>query len=293
MRILRGLGHAVGFMGDGVNDAAAMRESDCGISVDSAVDVAREAADIILLEKDLMVLERGILCGRRTYANMIKYVKMTVSSNFGNIFSVLLASLFLPFLPMTAVQLLLLNLVYDLTCTAVPWDNVDEEMTRTPRRWDTLGIRGFMTTFGPLSSVFDVITFAALFFWVCPAVAGGAWWTLDAAGQALFAGTFQAGWFIESMWTQTLVVHLIRTEKTPFVGSRAALPLCALGAVGIAVACLLPFSPIGAALDFYALPPMFFRSLRASGTCDFGIRNLCVGCPEPLHPQARRAPVSK
>ena len=261
VRSLRGLGHAVGFMGDGVNDAAAMRESDCGISVDSAVDVAREAADIILLEKDLMVLERGILCGRRTYANMIKYVKMTVSSNFGNIFSVLVASLFLPFLPMTAVQLLLLNLVYDLTCTAVPWDNVDEEMTRTPRRWDTIGIRGFMTTFGPLSSVFDVITFAALFFWVCPAVAGGAWGTLDAAGQALFAGTFQAGWFIESMWTQTLVVHLIRTEKVPFAGSRAALPLCVLGAVGIAVACVLPFSPIGAALDFCSLPPMFFALL--------------------------------
>lgn len=261
VRILRGLGHAVGFMGDGVNDAAAMRESDCGISVDSAVDVAREAADIILLEKDLMVLERGILCGRRTYANMIKYVKMTVSSNFGNIFSVLVASLFLPFLPMTAVQLLLLNLVYDLTCTAVPWDNVDEEMTRTPRRWDTLGIRGFMTTFGPLSSVFDVITFAALFFWVCPAVAGGAWETLDAAGQALFAGTFQAGWFIESMWTQTLVVHLIRTTRVPFVQSRACGPLLGLGAVGVASVTALPFSPIGAALDFCPLPAGYFALL--------------------------------
>lgn len=261
MRSLRGLGHAVGFMGDGVNDAAAMRESDCGISVDSAVDVAREAADIILLEKDLMVLERGILCGRRTYANMIKYVKMTVSSNFGNIFSVLVASLFLPFLPMTAVQLLLLNLVYDLTCTAVPWDNVDEEAIARPRRWNTESVRRFMVAFGPLSSIFDILTFAGLFFVVCPAVAGGAWRTLDAAGQALFAGTFQAGWFIESMWTQTLVVHLIRTEKTPFVNSRAALPLCVLGAAGIAVACALPFSPIGAALDFCSLPPMFFALL--------------------------------
>ena len=248
-------------MGDGVNDAVAMRESDCGISVDSAVDVAREAADIILLEKDLMVLERGIECGRRTYANMIKYVKMTVSSNFGNIFSVLVAALFLPFLPMTAVQLLLLNLIYDLTCTAVPWDNVDEEAIARPRRWDTGSVRRFMVAFGPLSSVFDILTFAALFFWVCPAVAGGAWRTLDAAGQALFAGTFQAGWFIESMWTQTLVVHLIRTEKTPFVNSRAALPLCVLGAAGIAVACALPFSPIGAALDFCSLPPMFFALL--------------------------------
>ena len=261
VRTLRGLGHAVAYMGDGVNDAAAMRESDCGISVDSAVDVAREAADIILLEKDLMVLERGIECGRRTYANMIKYVKMTVSSNFGNIFSVLVAAALLPFLPMTAVQLLLLNLIYDLTCTAVPWDNVDEASVRTPRRWDTGSVRRFMVAFGPLSSVFDILTYAALFFIVCPAAAGGAWGTLDAAGQAVFAGTFQAGWFIESMWTQTLVVHLIRTEKVPFVGSRASLPLCALGATGIAVACVLPVTPLGAALDFCALPATFWPIL--------------------------------
>ena len=261
VRTLRGLGHAVAYMGDGVNDAAAMRESDCGISVDTAVDVAREAADIILLEKDLMVLERGIECGRRTYANMIKYVKMTVSSNFGNIASVLVAAALLPFLPMTAVQLLLLNLIYDLTCTAIPWDNVDEDAIRTPRRWDTASVRRFMVAFGPLSSVFDILTFAALFFFVCPAVAGGAWGTLDAAGQALFVGTFQAGWFVESMWTQTLVVHLIRTEKVPFVGSRASLPLCALGATGIAVACVLPVTPLGAALDFCALPATFWPIL--------------------------------
>lgn len=258
---LRGLGHAVAYMGDGVNDAAAMRESDCGISVDSAVDVAREAADIILLEKDLMVLEHGIECGRRTHANMIKYVKMTVSSNFGNIFSVLVAALFLPFLPMTAVQLLLLNLIYDLTCTAVPWDNVDDEAIARPRRWDTTSVRRFMVAFGPLSSVFDILTFAGLFWVVCPAVAGGAWGALDAAGQALFVGTFQAGWFVESMLTQTLVVHLIRTEKTPFIGSRAAWPLCALDASGIAVACALPFTPMGAALDFCALPGAFWALL--------------------------------
>ena len=266
VRTLRGLGHAVAYMGDGVNDAAAMRESDCGISVDSAVDVAREAADIILLEKDLMVLEHGIECGRTTYANMIKYVKMTVSSNFGNIFSVLVAAALLPFLPMTAVQLLLLNLIYDLTCTAVPWDNVDEATVRTPRRWDTGSVRRFMVAFGPLSSVFDILTFAALFFIVCPAAAGGAWGTLDAAGQAVFAGTFQAGWFIESMWTQTLVVHLIRTEKVPFVGSRASLPLCALGATGIAVACALPATPLGAALDFRALPATFWPILATMVT---------------------------
>lgn len=266
VRTLRGLGHAVAYMGDGVNDAAAMRESDCGISVDSAVDVAREAADIILLEKDLMVLEHGIECGRTTYANMIKYVKMTVSSNFGNIFSVLAASALLPFLPMTAAQLLLLNLIYDLTCTAVPWDNVDPEAIARPCRWDTGSVRRFMVTFGPLSSVFDILTFAALFFIVCPAAAGGAWGTLDAAGQAVFAGTFQAGWFIESMWTQTLVVHLIRTEKIPFVGSRANLPLCALGAAGIAVACVLPATPLGAALDFRALPATFWPVLATMVT---------------------------
>ncbi len=230
---------------------------------DSAVDVAREAADIILLEKDLMVLERGIECGRRTYANMIKYVKMTVSSNFGNIASVLVAAALLPFLPMTAVQLLLLNLIYDLTCTAIPWDNVDEDAIRSPRRWDTASVRRFMVAFGPLSSIFGILTFAVLFFFVCPAVAGGAWGALDATGQALFVGTFQAGWFVESMWTQTLVVHLIRTEKTPFVGSCASLPLVMLGSMGIAVATLLPASALGAALDFCSLPVVFWGVLAA------------------------------
>lgn len=230
---------------------------------DSAVDVAREAADIILLEKDLMVLERGIECGRRTYANMIKYVKMTVSSNFGNIASVLVAAALLPFLPMTAVQLLLLNLIYDLTCTAIPRDNVDEDAIRSPRRWDTASVRRFMVAFGPLSSIFDILTFAVLFFFVCPAVAGGAWGALDATGQALFVGTFQAGWFVESMWTQTLVVHLIRTEKTPFVGSCASLPLVMLGSMGIAVATLLPASALGATLDFCSLPVVFWGVLAA------------------------------
>lgn len=230
---------------------------------DSAVDVAREAADIILLEKDLMVLERGIECGRRTYANMIKYVKMTVSSNFGNIASVLVAAALLPFLPMTAVQLLLLNLIYDLTCTAIPWDNVDEDAIRSPRRWDTASVRRFMVAFGPLSSIFNILTFAVLFFFVCPAVAGGAWGALDATGQALFVSTFQAGWFVESMWTQTLVVHLIRTEKTPFVGSCASLPLVMLGSMGIAVATLLPASALGAELDFCSLPVVFWGVLAA------------------------------
>lgn len=255
---LRSLGHAVGYMGDGVNDAAAMRASDCGISVDSAVDVAREAADIILLEKDLMVLERGIMCGRRTYANMAKYVKITVSSNFGNVISVLVAATFLPFLPMTAVQLLLLNLIYDLTCTAIPWDNVDDELVLSPRRWDGASMRAFMLRMGPVSSVFDLITFAALFAWICPAAAGGAWGSLDASGRALFVSTFQAGWFVESMWTQTLVVHLVRTARVPFVQSHAAWSITLLGASGIVLATLLPATAVGGALGFAPMPTAYF-----------------------------------
>lgn len=255
---LRASGHVVGFMGDGVNDAAAMLASDCGISVDSAVDVAREAADVILLEKDLMVLERGIVCGRRTLANMVKYVKMTVSSNFGNILSVLVASAALPFLPMSAIQLLLLNLVYDLTCTALPLDSVDDELVAAPRRWDDVSIRRFMLWMGPVSTAFDLLTFAGLFFWVCPAAAGGPWNGLDPAGRAAFVATFQAGWFVTSMWTQTLAVHLIRTARGPLSGSRAAWQLVALGAAGVAFATALPFTPLGAALDLAALPAGFF-----------------------------------
>ena len=263
VRVLGELGHSVGYMGDGVNDAAAMRASDCAISVDSAVDVAREAADIILLEKDLMVLERGIEFGRRTFANMSTYVRLTVSSNFGNIISVLVAAAALPFLPMGAVQLLLLNLIYDVTCCAIPWDRVDDERIARPSVWSTRATKRFMLAFGPVSSVFDIVTFAALFFLVCPAVAGGAWDALDEAGRAAFVGAFQAGWFIESMWTQTLVVHLLRTDRTPFLESRAALPLLAMGAAGAALATALPFSPMAGALDFVAPGAAFFPLLLA------------------------------
>ena len=263
VRVLGELGHSVGYMGDGVNDAAAMRASDCAISVDSAVDVAREAADIILLEKDLMVLERGIEFGRRTFANMSTYVRLTVSSNFGNIISVLVAAAALPFLPMGAVQLLLLNLIYDVTCCAIPWDRVDDERIARPSVWSTRATKRFMLAFGPVSSVFDIVTFAALFFLVCPAVAGGAWGALDEAGRAAFVGAFQAGWFIESMWTQTLVVHLLRTDRTPFLESRAALPLLAMGAAGVVLATALPFSPMAGALDFVAPGAAFFPVLLA------------------------------
>ena len=247
-------GRVVGFMGDGVNDAAAMRQSDCGVSVDTGADVAKEAADIILLEKDLMVLERGVEGGRRTFANMNKYVKMTASSNFGNVFSVLIASAFLPFLPMTAVQLLFLNFVYDLTCIALPWDAVDEDTLRVPRRWDAGSIQSFMRWMGPVSSVFDVVTFVLLFAVVCPAVCGGTWATLDGMGQLRFAGTFQAGWLLESMLTQVLAVHLLRTEHLPFVESRASWQICVLGAAGVAVAALMCCTPLGYVIDLSVLP---------------------------------------
>lgn len=252
---LQANGHVVGFMGDGVNDAAAMRVADCGVSVDTGADVAKEAADIILLEKDLMVLERGVETGRRTFANMNKYVKMTASSNFGNVFSVLVASAFLPFLPMSAVQLLFLNFVYDLTCTAMPWDNVDEDALREPRNWDSGSISSFMRWMGPISSLFDVLTFALLFLVVCPAVCGGTWDALDGAARALFTGTFQAGWLLESMVTQVLAVHLLRTEHVPFVESRAAWQISVLGVVGIAVAALMCLTPLGQVIDLAVLPP--------------------------------------
>lgn len=253
---LKDNGHVVGFMGDGVNDAAAMRVADCGVSVDTAADVAKEAADIILLEKDLLVLERGVETGRRTFANMNKYVKMTASSNFGNVFSVLVASAFLPFLPMSAVQLLFLNFVYDLTCTAMPWDNVDEEALRSPRTWDSGSISSFMRWFGPISSVFDIITFALLFLVVCPAACGGAWGELagNLAAQARFVGTFQAGWLLESMMTQVLAVHLLRTERVPFLESHAAWQITVLGLVGIIVATFMCLSPAGHVIDLAILP---------------------------------------
>jgi Mg2+-importing ATPase len=250
-------GHVVGFMGDGVNDAAAMRQADCGVSVDTGADVAKEAADIILLEKDLMVLERGVEGGRRTFANMNKYVKMTASSNFGNVFSVLVASAFLPFLPMSAVQLLFLNFVYDLTCIAMPWDAVDEEALRNPRTWDSGSIASFMRWIGPISSIFDIVTFALLFLVVCPAVCGGTWGELtDPALRAQFVGTFQAGWLLESMVTQVLAVHLLRTERLPFVQSRASWQICVLGAAGVAVAALMCCTPLGYVIDLAVLPPV-------------------------------------
>lgn len=266
VRVMREmLGHTVGFMGDGINDAAAMRASDCGISVDSAVDIAKESADIILLQKDLGVLERGIIEGRRTYGNLLKYLKTTVSSNFGNVLSVTVASLFLPFLPMSALQLVLLSLVYEIVCIALPWDTVDDAWTARPRAWDAASIKGFMLELGPVSSLFDIVAFAALFFVVCPAAVDSSWSELaaagDVAGMATFAALFQSGWFVESMWSQTLVVHMLRSPHLPSPRDHAAPALCVLTALGLALVTWLPASPIADALGLMALPASFFALL--------------------------------
>jgi len=260
---LRNNGHSVGYMGDGINDAAAMKASDVGISVDTAVDIAKESADVILLEKDLLVLEKGIIEGRKTYANMIKYIKMTASSNFGNMFSVLVASAFLPFLPMLPIHLILLNLIYDLSCTAIPWDNVDKEFLALPRKWDSSSVGKFMLWIGPTSSVFDITTYLLMYFVICPAVCGGLLFheIADPAVQAYYIAVFQAGWFVESMWTQTLVIHMIRTPKIPFIRSRASAPVTLLTFTGIAVLTIIPFTGFGAAIGLAALPPVYFAWL--------------------------------
>lgn len=260
---LRENGHTVAYLGDGINDAAAMRVSDAGISVDTAVDIAKESADIILLEKDLMVLEKGIIEGRKTYANMIKYIKMTASSNFGNVFSVVIGSIFLPFLPMESLHLLLLNLIYDMSCAAIPWDNVDDDYVRKPRIWDASSVGRFMIWIGPTSSLFDITTYLLMYFVICPRVTGGLLYheMTDAALRMRYIAVFQAGWFIESMCTQSLVIHMIRTSRIPFVQSRASFSVATLSFAGIAALTLIPFTPLGAAIDLAPVPAEFFAWL--------------------------------
>ena len=239
--------HTVGFMGDGINDASAMKAADVGISVDSAVDIAKESADIILTEKDLNVLENGLIEGRRTYANTIKYIKITASSNFGNMFSILAASIFLPFLPMMPVQLLILNMIYDISCLALPFDNVDEDYLKIPRKWNADSIGQFMLRIGPTSSIFDISTYLFMFFVICPMAFGGAYSALDPGKQLAFAALFQAGWFVESQWTQSMVIHTLRTRHIPIIQSNASKIVYLLTGCGIAVStCLAVFIGFGA-----------------------------------------------
>ena len=245
VRLLKANGHVVGFMGDGINDAPALRTADIGISVDSAVDIAKEAADIILLEKSLMILEEGVLEGRRTFANMLKYIKMTASSNFGNVFSVLVASAFIPFLPMLPMHLLVQNLLYDISQIAIPFDNVDADMLAKPQRWQPGEVGRFMLFFGPISSIFDITTFALM------------WYVFD-ANTPDHQTLFQSGWFVVGLLTQTLIVHMIRTPKIPFLQSRAALPLMVMTGVIMAVGIFLPMGPLAHYFKLQALPSLYF-----------------------------------
>lgn len=263
VRVLREGGHTVGFMGDGINDAPAMRAADVGISVDTAVDIAKESAGVILLEKDLTVVADGVVEGRKTYANMMKYIKITASSNFGNMLSVLIASAFLPFLPMLSVQIILLNLVYDVSCTSLPWDNVEGESLSRPAVWESRSILRFMFCFGPVSSLFDIITYILLYFVLCPAAVGAPFAAADAAAQAQFAALFQTGWFVESIFTQSLVLHMLRGKRFPSARSHASLPVCLFTFGGIALLAAIPYTPVGAAFGLVPLPAVYFAFLAA------------------------------
>jgi Mg2+-importing ATPase len=248
VRALQRLGHTVGFLGDGINDAPALHDADVGISVDTATDIAKESADIILLEKNLMVLEEGVLEGRVTFGNIMKYIKMTASSNFGNVFSVLVASAFLPFLPMLPLQILVQNLLYDISQLSIPFDRMDEEYLSRPRKWDAGDIGRFMVWIGPVSSIFDITT-----FWLM--------WHYFGANSPAHQSLFQSGWFIEGLLSQTLIVHMIRTRRIPFVQSIAAAPVLGLTIAIIVAGMLLPFSALGAKIGMQPLPPMYFAWL--------------------------------
>ncbi|BEM63457.1 magnesium-translocating P-type ATPase [Serratia marcescens] len=251
LKMLQANGHTVGFLGDGINDAPALRDADVGISVDTGTDIAKESADIILLEKNLMVLEEGVIKGRETFGNIIKYLNMTASSNFGNVFSVLVASAFIPFLPMLAIHLLIQNLMYDISQLSLPWDKMDKEFLRKPRKWDSKNIGRFMLWIGPTSSIFDITTYALM-------------WYVFAANSVEHQALFQSGWFIEGLLSQTLVVHMLRTQKIPFIQSTAALPVLLTTGLVMALGIYIPFSLLGALVGLQPLPWEYFPWLAAT-----------------------------
>lgn len=264
IRILRENGHTVGFLGDGMNDLAAMAAADVGISVDTAAQAAKEWADVILLKKDLNVLEQGILEGRKAFANMSKYIRITASSNFGNIFSIVLASAFLPFLPMTALQLLLLNLLYDILCMTLPWDRVDPEVYERPSEWSGKTLGRFMRFFGPLSSLFDLVTFGFLYFFLCPTLLGGPFQTLSPSLQGQFTLLFHTGWFLESMWTQVLILHLLRTPHLSLGKSRASGVVWLVTSAGLLALTAVVYTPAARLLGLTPLPLWYVGFLAAT-----------------------------
>jgi len=254
VKALQQRGHVVGFLGDGINDAPALRAADVGISVDSAVDIAKESADVILLEKSLMVLEEGVLEGRKVFANILKYIRMGASSNFGNMFSVLGASAFLPYVPMAPIQVLTNNLLYDFSQVAIPTDDVDAEQIVRPRPWLVEEIKRFILFIGPVSSIFDYATyFIMLHVFNC--------WAPERASL------FQTGWFVESLMTQTLIIHVIRTNKVPFLQSRASPQLMLTTFIIMTIGIWLPYSPLARPLGFTPLPPLYWPLLLAILAC--------------------------
>jgi len=261
IRALRSKGHVVGFMGDGINDAPALRAADVGISVDTATDIAKESADLILLEKDLMVLEGGVIEGRKVFANILKYIRMGASSNFGNMFSVLGASAFLPFIPMAPIQVLTNNLLYDFSQLPIPVDSVDEEQVARPRPWNIDEIKRFILCIGPISSIFDYTTFFVM-LWVFHC------WDPSRAA------VFQTGWFVESLMTQTLIIHVIRTNRIPFLQSRASLPLTITTFSIMAFGAWLPYSPLASSLGLAHLPGLYWPILMATLVCYVGLTQL-------------------
>ncbi len=258
VEILQDNGHRVGFLGDGMNDLPAIVQADVGISVDTAADAVKESADVILLKKSLDVLEEGVLEGRKAFANMSKYIKITASSNFGNICAIVVASIFLPFFPMTSLQLLLLNLLYDILCLILPWDNVDAEMFEKPLEWSGRLLGRFMGFFGPISTAFDLFTFGFLYFFLCPMLCGGAFGSLDGAQQLRFIALFQTGWFLESMWTQVLIIQLLRTRQLPFVQSKPSPAVLGVTVLGIVLFSVLTITPPGAWMGLTAMPGQYY-----------------------------------
>jgi Mg2+-importing ATPase len=238
-------------LGDGINDAAALRDADVGISVDTAADIAKESADIILLEESLLVLEEGVVRGRETFGNIIKYLKMTASSNFGNVFSVLVASAFLPFLPMLPLHLMIQDLLYHLSQLSIPWDRMDRDYLQQPRKWEAGDIARFMIFVGPISSIFDITTFCVM-------------WFVFAANSPEHQSLFQSGWFIEGLLSQTLIVHMIRTRRIPFLQSTAALPVLILTGTVMVIGISVPFSSLGASVGLQPLPMSYFGWLIAT-----------------------------
>jgi Mg2+-importing ATPase len=282
VRALQHKGHVVGFMGDGINDAPAIRAADVGISVDNAVDIAKESADLILLEKSLMVLEEGVLEGRKVFANILKYIRMGASSNFGNMFSVIGASAWLPYVPMAPIQVLTNNLLYDFSQVPIPTDNVGAEQTAMPRPWHMGTIAKFILFIGPISSIFDYTTYALMWFvfkcnrltLAAPAGIAARFAGATGANQTYAAALFHTGWFVESLMTQTLIIHVIRTNQIPFIQSRASWQLTLTTVIIMAFATYLPFSPLAEALGFVPLPNLYWPLLALTLLCYVGLTQL-------------------